>query len=191
MSCRSSKKNAPRRGPVSARGAFGLHRGHDAVLACRDGNGGQGTIRSFLANSTTCAPGTSSERSPGARLTMGTSAGITIFFSPLAYLTVIVRPLLVTRSPTVPFVIVLFLPRSHARWPSPVAAHRRREYVDFERLQRAVGLRHGGRADVAARLDVRYVVERDAPNRRVAGELDVDVLARLGVHFQRVARERG
>src|ERR1700743_1639046 len=67
----------------------------------------------FFANSTTCAPGTSSERSPASRLTTGTSSGTTTFFSPFLYFTVIVRPLETTRSPTVPLFIQLFLRGSH------------------------------------------------------------------------------
>jgi hypothetical protein len=59
------------------------------------------------------------------------------------------------------------------------AAHAGREDVDFERLQRAVRLRNGGRADIAVRFDIRYVGERDAADRRVAGELDIDVLESL------------
>ncbi|MNS41774.1 hypothetical protein D3C72_741350 [compost metagenome] len=76
----------------------------------------------MLANSTTFVPAFSCERSPGSSLTMGTSVGTTMFFSPPLYLTVIVRPLLTSTLPTVPLVIELLLPRSHGRWPSPVPA---------------------------------------------------------------------
>jgi hypothetical protein len=69
------------------------------------------------------------------------------------------------------------------------AAHAGREDVDFERLQRAVRLRNGGRADIAVRFDIRYVRERDAADRRVAGELDVDVLAVSRMNLERVAGE--
>ena len=76
----------------------------------------------FCGNSTTLAPGLSRLRSPGSRLTMGTSSGTTTVFSPSPYFTVMRRPWLTTRLPTVPLVMVEALPSafSQGRWPSPL-----------------------------------------------------------------------
>src|SRR5450830_1090398 len=77
---------------------------------------------SLRARTTTLAPATSMARSPASMLTIGTSAGTMIFFSPPLYFSVSVRPLLATTSPTLPLVMVLLGARSNGRWPSPVPA---------------------------------------------------------------------
>ncbi|MNL67731.1 hypothetical protein D3C87_1923520 [compost metagenome] len=63
--------------------------------------------------------------------------------------------------------------------------------MDFQRLQAAILLRNGCRADVAAGLDVLDIGQGDGADLGVLGQVDHHVFAAVGVDFQRIGADAG
>ncbi len=74
--------------------------------------------------------------------------------------------------------------------PVARAGHGRWEHVHFQRRQAAIGVGHGGGANVAARLDLIDLGQGDRAHLSAWGQVHDDVLAAVDLDVHRVALHR-